>query len=154
MQSVCQMPKIELSFGQRMGKKMSVFMCYSWKHPICKRNSKRRDIRDSASPIYVFSMQRDSVQPGFLPFAVRSIQGNKHICAASLGRKICCFEAVGHCVCCGTCEHRAPTQAGWKWVKGSRDDTFAHVRWVGNVRLVPRNRLWCASAVMGWWHGR
>lgn len=74
---------------------MYIFMCYSWKHPICKRNSKRRDIRDSASPIYVFSMQRDSVQPGFLPFAVRSIQGNKHICAASLGRKICCFEAVG-----------------------------------------------------------
>lgn len=153
MQIVCQMPKPELSFGQRMGKKKNyIFMYYSWKHPICKRNCKKKDIRDSTSPIYVFSMQPNSVQPGFLLFAVRFIQGNTHLCCIT-GKENLLLRGRGllpFAVARASIAH--PHRLGWKWVKGY--DTFADVRWVWNVRLVLRNRLWCASAAMGWWHGR
>lgn len=108
------MPKIELLFGQRME---NFFICLYITagniQSVKDMVSKRRDIRvcvlvcfffflstpvvTSWFCVYVFYMQHDSVRLDFLLFAVSSIQGYKHICAASVGWQICCFEDLGCC---------------------------------------------------------
>lgn len=100
------MPKTGLCLGQRMGNFCMSFCATAGNIQAIKEMvGKKRDdrffflsarIATSWLCMYAFYMQHNSVWPSLLLFAVNSIQGKKYICAASVGRKICCFEDVGY----------------------------------------------------------